>query len=159
MSRGKKQRIKKKLKNLGYTKDIPPVEINKDKIIDIKEEKVKNLEDDYVKIKISNNRTELNKKMKNKFKQSKKEGKNKKLLGKKRKEENIGFGEDEEKIQRKKEKKEKKSLNASKNIINEKIDYINKFKNNNKIGNEDDDEDLQINDYFSKIEEKLSKKP
>ena len=161
-SRGKKQRIKKKLRSLGYNKDIPPLEKSKDKIIDIKEDntninKNKNTNDDYVKIKISNNRTELNKKMKSKIKQNKKEG-NKNLMGKKREREKIGFGDDEEKIKKKKEKKEKKVLNASKNIINEKMDYIKKSKNNKKQNIENDD-DLVMKDYYSKIEEQLAKKP
>jgi len=159
LSRGKKQRIKKKLKKLGYNKDIPPVEIKKDKIINLKEDN-KNINDDYVKIKISNNRTELNKKMKNKIKQNKKENKN--LIGKKRERNNIGFGDDEEKIKRKKDKKEKKEFNASKNLINEKIEHIKKNKNNkNKDIKDDgdDDNDLQMKDYFSKIEENLAKKP
>ena len=161
LSRGKKQRIKKKLKNLGYTKDIPPVVIKKDNIIDIKEDNINNnSNDDYVKIKISNNRTELNKKMKNKIKQSKKEGKikNSNLIGKKRNEEKIGFGEDEEKINKRKEKREKKALNASKNIISEKIDYIKKNKNKNKKKDYEDNDDLDMNDYYSKIEEQLAKK-
>ena len=119
MSRGKKQRIKKKLKNLGYNKDIPPVEINQN--INIKKENNNkiNSNDDYVKIKISNNRTELNKKMKNKIKQNKKEEhkNNKNFINKKRERDNKGFGEDEN-IQRKKKKKENKELNITKNIIN-----------------------------------------
>ena len=158
LSRGKKQRIKKKLKNLGYTKDIPPVEIKKDKMIDIKEDKNKNQnDDDYVKIKISNNKTELNKKMKNKIKQNKKEERNKNFVGKKREREKMGFGEDEEKMQRKKEKKEKKAFNTSKNIINEKIDYI---KNSNKKNLDNDEEDdLEMKDYYAKIEENLAKNP
>ena len=165
LSRGKKQRIKKKLKSLGYNKDIPPVDINKNKIINIKEESQNNINkkinDDYIKIKISNNRTELNKKMKNKIKQNKKEEKNKNLIGKKREREKIGFGDDEEKIQKKKEKKEKKALNASKNIINEKMDYIKRNKNNKNIDIEkdDDDDDLHMKEYYSKIEEQLAKKP
>ena len=157
LSRGKKQRIKKKLKNLGYTKDIPPVEIKKDKIINIKENNNNRNDDDYVKIKISNNKTELNKKMKNKIKQNKKEERNKNFTGKKRERENFGFGEDEEKINRKKEKREKKAFNASKNIINEKIDIIKKSKNKKKLDKEDDD--LEMKDYFSKIEENLAKNP
>ena len=158
LSRGKKQRIKKKLKNLGYTKDIPPVEIKKDKMIDIKEDKNKNQnDDDYVKIKISNNKTELNKKMKNKIKQNKKEERNKNFVGKKREREKMGFGEDEEKMQRKKEKKEKKAFNTSKNIINEKIDYI---KNSDKKNLDNDEEDdLEMKDYYAKIEENLAKNP
>ena len=164
LSRGKKQRIKKKLKSLGYNRDIPPVDINKNKIINIKEESQNNINkkinDDYIKIKISNNRTELNKKMKNKIKQNKKEEKNKNLIGKKREREKIGFGDDEEKIQKKKEKKEKKALNASKNIINEKMDYIKRNKNNKNIDIEkDDDDDLHMKEYYSKIEEQLAKKP
>ena len=164
LSRGKKQRIKKKLKNLGYNKDIPPVEIKKDKIIDLKgDNNNKSNDDDYIKIKISNNRTELNKKMKNKIKQNKKENKN--LIGKKRErerereKENKGFGDDEEKIKRKKNKKDKKAFNASKNIINEKLEHLKKNNNNIKLNNKDDDDDLQMNEYYSKIEEKLSKKP
>ena len=98
--------------------------------------------------------------MKNKIKQNKKENKN--LIGKKRERNNIGFGDDEEKIKRKKDKKEKKEFNASKNLINEKIEHIKKNKNNkNKDIKDDgdDDNDLQMKDYFSKIEENLAKKP
>ena len=157
MSRGKKQRIKKKLKNLGYNKDIPPVEINQN--INIKKEnndKI-NSNDDYVKIKISNNRTELNKKMKNKIKQNKKEEhkNNKNFINKKRERDNKGFGEDEN-IQRKKKKKENKELNITKNIINERMDYINKNKNNKNFDN-DDDNDPDMQKYYDKIEQQLSK--
>ena len=163
LSRGKKQRIKKKLKLLGYNKDIPPVTINNNnKAINLKENNNNtNSNDDYIKIKISNNRTELNKKMKNKIKQNKKDeskNKNNNLIGKKRESEKIKFGDDEEKIQKKKEKKEKKVLNASKNIINEKMDYLKKNKKNKKMDEENDD-DLDIKDYYSKIEEQLAKKP
>ena len=158
MSRGKKQRIKKKLKNLGYNKDIPPVEINQNKNINLKEENNNkiNSNDDYVKIKISNNRTELNKKMKNKIKQNKKENnKNKDFLNKKRERGNKGFGEDEN-IQRKKKKKETKKLNITKNIINEKMDYINKNKNKKYFDNGDED-DANIQKYYDKIEQQLAK--
>jgi len=163
LSRGKKQRIKKKLKSLGYNKDIPPVTINNNnnKINRKENNNNKNSNDDYIKIKISNNRTELNKKMKNKIKQNKKDeskNKNNNLIGKKREREKIKFGDDEEKIQKKKEKKEKKALNASKNIINEKMDYLKKGKNNKKK-DEGNDEDLDLKDYYSKIEEQLTKKP
>ena len=162
MSRGKKQRIKKKLKNLGYNKDIPPVEINQNKnSINLKEENDNkmNSNDDYVKIKISNNRTELNKKMKNKIKQNKKENnkndKNKDFINKKRERDNKGFGEDEN-IRRKKKKKQNKELNITKNIINERMDYINKNKNNKNFDNDDDNEpDMQK--YYDKIEQQLSK--
>ena len=41
MSRGKKQRIKKKLKILGYNKDIPPVQIDKNKNNNIRQKKSK----------------------------------------------------------------------------------------------------------------------
>ena len=163
MSRGKKQRIKKKLKNLGYNKDIPPVEINQNKnSINLKEENDNkmNSNDDYVKIKISNNRTELNKKMKNKIKQNKKENnkndKNKDFINKKRERDNKGFGEDEN-IQRKKKKKQNKELNITKNIINERMDYINKNKNNKNFDN-DDDNDPDMQKYYDKIEQQLSKK-
>ena len=162
MSRGKKQRIKKKLKNLGYNKDIPPVEINQNKnSINLKEENDNkmNSNDDYVKIKISNNRTELNKKMKNKIKQNKKENnkndKNKDFINKKRERDNKGFGEDEN-IQRKKKKKQNKELNITKNIINERMDYINKNKNNKNFDN-DDDNDHDMQKYYDKIEQQLSK--
>ena len=150
MSRGKKQRIKKKLKNLGYTKDIPPIEIDKNKNMNMKEENNKKPNDDYVKIKISNNRTELNKKMKNKIKQNKNEN-NKNFLNKKRERESKGFGEDEN-IQRKIKKKQNKELNKTKNVINEKIEYINKNKNNSE--NEDD---MDIQKYYDKIEQQLAK--
>lgn len=150
MSRGKKQRIKKKLKNLGYTKDIPPIEIDKNKNMNMKEENNKKPNDDYVKIKISNNRTELNKKMKNKIKQNEKEN-NKNFLNKKRERESKGFGEDEN-IQRKIKKKQNKELNKTKNVINEKIEYINKNKNNSE--NEDD---IDIQKYYDKIEQQLAK--
>ena len=158
MSRGKKQRIKKKLKNLGYNKDIPPVEINQNKNINLKEENNNkiNPNDDYVKIKISNNRTELNKKMKNKIKQNKKENnKNKDFLNKKRERGNKGFGEDQN-IQRKRKKKENKKLNITKNIINEKMDYINKNKNKKYFDNGDED-DANIQKYYDKIEQQLAK--
>jgi len=163
LSRGKKQRIKKKLKSLGYNKDISPVTINNNnnKINRKENNNNKNSNDDYIKIKISNNRTELNKKMKNKIKQNKKDeskNKNNNLIGKKREREKIKFGDDEEKIQKKKEKKEKKALNASKNIINEKMNYLKKGKNNKKK-DEGNDEDLDLKDYYSKIEEQLTKKP
>ena len=158
MSRGKKQRIKKKLKNLGYNKDIPPVEINQN--INIKKEnndKI-NSNDDYVKIKISNNRTELNKKMKNKIKQNKKEEhkNNKNFLNKKRERDNKGFGEDEN-IQRKKKKKENKELNITKNIINERMDYINKNKSKKNFDKDDDDNDIDMQKYYDKIEKQLAK--
>ena len=158
MSRGKKQRIKKKLKNLGYNKDIPPVEINQN--INIKKENNNkiNSNDDYVKIKISNNRTELNKKMKNKIKQNKKEEhkNNKNFINKKRERDNKGFGEDEN-IQRKKKKKENKELNITKNIINERMDYINKNKSNKNFDKDDDDNDIDMQKYYDKIEKQLAK--
>ena len=158
MSRGKKQRIKKKLKNLGYNKDIPPVEINQN-INNKKENNNKiNSNDDYVKIKISNNRTELNKKMKNKIKQNKKEEhkNNKNFINKKRERDNKGFGEDEN-IQRKKKKKENKELNITKNIINERMDYINKNKSKKNFDKDDDDNDIDMQKYYDKIEKQLAK--
>ena len=156
----KKKRIKKKLKNLGYTKDIPPVEIEKNKNINFKEKNndgINNSNDDYIKIKISNNRTELNKKMKNKIKQNKKENNknNKNFINKKRERDNKGFGDDQ-KIQRKKKKKENKELNITKNIINERMDYINKNKNKKNFDN-DEDNDADIQKYYDKIEKQLAK--
>ena len=158
MSRGKKQRIKKKLKNLGYNKDIPPVEIEKNKNINQKEknEFSQKQNDDYIKIKISNNRTELNKKMKTKIKQNKGENNKKNFLNKKRERENKGFGEDEN-VQVKKKKKENKRLNMAKHVINEKMDYINKRKNKNNFDNDEEDNDEDIQKYYSKIEQQLAK--
>ena len=157
MSRGKKQRIKKKLKNLGYNKDIPPVEINKNNNLKEENNNKINSNDDYVKIKITNNRTELNKKMKNKIKQNKKENNknNKNFINKKRERENKGFGEDQD-IQRKKKKKENKELNITKNIINEKMNFINKNKNKTNLDN-DDDNDAYMQKYYDKIEKQLAK--
>ena len=157
MSRGKKQRIKKKLKNLGYKKDIPPIEINKSKNSNTNEKNIDNTfksNDDYIKIKISNNRTELNKKMKNKIKQNK-EGNNK-FINKKRERENKGFGEDEN-FQRKKMKKENKKLNITKNVINERINLFNKDKTKNNFETDEDDNDEDIQKYYSKIERQLEK--
>ena len=157
LSRGKKQRIKKKLKNLGYNKDIPPAVIKKEKTIDINEKNDMDNNDDYVQIKISNNKTELNKKMKNKIKEKKKEGDN--LIGKKRNRDikrNTdfkGFGDDEEKNRKKRAKKERKALITSKKVIQEKIDSL---KNNNDMDN--DDNDLDMKEYYSKIMKKLNKK-
>ena len=163
MSRGKKQRIKKKLKNLGYTKDIPPVEIEKNKNINFKEKNndgINNSNDDYIKIKISNNRTELNKKMKNKIKLNKEENnknKNKRFINRKRERENKGFGDDEN-IELKKKKKENKKLNITKNVINERMNLINKGKNKIKDNLEnDDDNDEDIQRYYAKIEQQLAK--
>ena len=157
MSRGKKQRIKKKLKKLGYNKNIPPVEIDNDKNTKLNEEKnnAQNKIDNYVKIKITNNRTELNKKMKNKLKLNKEEN-NKNFINKKRKRENQGFGEDEN-IQKKKIIKDNKKLNDVKNVINEKMDYINKRRNNLKNDDEDEDSD-NIIEYYNKIKDNLTKK-
>ena len=45
LSRGKKQRIKKKLKNLGYNKDIPPAILKKEKTIDLNEKNEKDNDD------------------------------------------------------------------------------------------------------------------
>ena len=164
MSRGKKQRIKKKLKNLGYTKDIPPVEIEKNKNINFKEKNndgINNSNDDYIKIKISNNRTELNKKMKNKIKQNKEENnknKNKRFINRKRERENKGFGDDEN-IELKKKKKENKQLNITKNVINERMNLINKGKNKieDNLENDEDDNNEDIQKSFTKIEQQLAK--
>ena len=162
MSRGKKQRIKKKLKTLGYNKDIPPVQIDNDNnnnILSKKNNSVNNSNDDYIKIKISNNRTELNKKMKNKIRQNKEENSkngNKNYMNKKRKRENKGFGEDEN-IQIKKKKNDDKKLNLIRNEINDKIDSFNKSKKIINLQNEDDDSDEDIQKYYEKIEQQLAK--
>ena len=163
MSRGKKQRIKKKLKILGYNKDIPPVQIDKNKNNNIRQNNNKDNnnsnEDDYIKIKISNNRTELNKKMKNKIKQNKEENnknKRKNFINKKRERENKGFLDDEN-IQIKMKKKDNKKLNIIRNAINDRIDTINKNKKNNNLENNEDESDEDIQRYYEKIEQQLAK--
>ena len=163
MSRGKKQRIKKKLKILGYNKDIPPVQIDKNKNNNIRQNNNKDNnnsnEDDYIKIKISNNRTELNKKMKNKIKQNKEENnknKRKNFINKKRERENKGFLDDEN-IQIKMKKKDNKKLNIIRNVINDRIDTINKNKKNNNLENDEDESDEDIQRYYAKIEQQLAK--
>ena len=163
MSRGKKQRIKKKLKILGYNKDIPPVQIDKNKNNNIRQnnnnDNNNSNEDDYIKIKISNNRTELNKKMKNKIKQNKEENnknKRKNFINKKRERENKGFLDDEN-IQIKMKKKDNKKLNIIRNAINDRIDTINKNKKNNNLENNEDESDEDIQRYYAKIEQQLAK--
>ena len=163
MSRGKKQRIKKKLKILGYNKDIPPVQIDKNINNNIRQNNNKDNnnsnEDDYIKIKISNNRTELNKKMKNKIKQNKEENnknKRKNFINKKRERENKGFLDDEN-IQIKMKKKDNKKLNIIRNAINDRIDTINKNKKNNNLENDEDESDEDIQRYYAKIEQQLAK--
>ena len=163
MSRGKKQRIKKKLKILGYNKDIPPVQIDKNINNNIRQnnnnDNNNSNEDDYIKIKISNNRTELNKKMKNKIKQNKEENnknKRKNFINKKRERENKGFLDDEN-IQIKMKKKDSKKLNIIRNAINDRIDTINKNKKNNNLENDEDESDEDIQRYYAKIEQQLAK--
>ena len=163
MSRGKKQRIKKKLKILGYNKDIPPVQIDKNINNNIRQnnnnDNNNSNEDDYIKIKISNNRTELNKKMKNKIKQNKEENnknKRKNFINKKRERENKGFLDDEN-IQIKMKKKDNKKLNIIRNAINDRIDTINKNKKNNNLENDEDESDEDIQRYYAKIEQQLAK--
>lgn len=150
LSRGKKQRIKKRLKSLGYNKDIPPLEIKKDKKEDIN---IK--EDQYEQIKISNNKTEMNKKFKEKMKEKKKD-KDKKMLNKKRnrKDKNINdnmknYYEDneEEKKNKKVNKRNKKEAKLAKEHIRNK---------NNELTNEDDD-DINMNEYYTKIMKNLNK--
>ena len=163
MSRGKKQRIKKKLKILGYNKDIPPVQIDKNINNNIRQnnnnDNNNSNEDDYIKIKISNNRTELNKKMKNKIKQNKEENnknKRKNFINKKRERENKGFLDDEN-IQIKMKKKDNKKLNIIRNAINDRIDTINKNKKNNNLENDEDESDEDIQRYYAKIEQLIIK--
>ena len=151
-SRGKKQRIKKKLKSLGYNKNIPPLEIKND---NIKEENIEiNEKDDYEQIKIENNKTNLNKKLKDKIKKEKKENKN---IGKKRNRESSKskFNLDEEEGKNKKLlKKEKKEIKIAKKEINE------RRYNKNKLEEEDfsdENDDIQMKDYYDKIMKKLNK--
>ena len=148
-SRGKKQRIKKKLKSLGYNKNIPPLEIKND---NIKEENIEiNEKDDYEQIKIENNKTNLNKKLKDKIKKEKKENKN---IGKKRNRDfsknKFNFDEEEgkNKILLKKEKKE---IKMAKKELNERRYNKNKLEENNS------DDDIDMKDYYDKIMKKLNK--
>ena len=150
-SRGKKQRIKKKLKSLGYNKNIPPLEIIND---NIKEENIEiNEKDDYEQIKIENNKTNLNKKLKDKIKKEKKENKN---IGKKRNRESskskFNF-DDEERKNKKLIKKEKKEIKIAKKEINERRYNKNKLKEDFS----DEIDDIQMKDYYDKIMKKLNK--
>ena len=150
-SRGKKQRIKKKLKSLGYNKNIPPLEIIND---NIKEENIEiNEKDDYEQIKIENNKTNLNKKLKDKKKKEKKENKN---IGKKRNRESskskFNF-DDEERKNKKLIKKEKKEIKIAKKEINERRYNKNKLKEDFS----DEIDDIQMKDYYDKIMKKLNK--
>ena len=148
-SRGKKQRIKKKLKSLGYNKNIPPLEIIND---NIKEENIEiNEKDDYEQIKIENNKTNLNKKLKDKIKKEKKENKN---IGKKRNRDfsKNKFNFDEEEGKNKKLlKKEKKEIKMAKKELNERRYNKNKLEENNS------DDDIDMKDYYDKIMKKLNK--
>ena len=124
LSRGKKQRIKKKLKALGYTKEIPPMEKKEEK----KEEEKK---ENYEQIKITNSKTELNKKFKEKKMLNKKRGRNL-------------YEDDEEKKNKKKNKKNKKETKMVKEHMK------NQF--------EEDDDELNMGEYYTKIMNNLNKK-
>ena len=124
LSRGKKQRIKKKLKALGYTKEIPPMEKKEEK----KEEEKK---ENYEQIKITNSKTELNKKFKEKKMLNKKRGRNL-------------YEDDEEKKNKKKKKKNKKETKMVKEHMK------NQF--------EEDDDELNMGEYYTKIMNNLNKK-
>ena len=124
LSRGKKQRIKKKLKALGYTKEIPPMEKKEEK----KEEEKK---ENYEQIKITNSKTELNKKFKEKKMLNKKRGRNL-------------YEDDEEKKNKKKNKKNKKETKMVKEHM--KNQY------------EEDDDELNMGEYYTKIMNNLNKK-
>ena len=124
LSRGKKQRIKKKLKALGYTKEIPPMEKKEEK----KEEEKK---ENYEQIKITNSKTELNKKFKEKKMLNKKRGRNL-------------YEDDEEKKNKKKNKKNKKETKMVKEHIKNQYD--------------EDDDELNMGEYYTKIMNNLNKK-
>ena len=158
LSRGKKQRIKKRLKSLGYTKDIPALEVKK-------EEKENELnEEQYEQIKISNNKTEMNKKFKEKMKEKKKDKdnntKDKKMLNKKRnrKDKNANANmknyyedDEEEKKNKKANKRNKKETKLAKEHIRNKS---NEFSNED---DDDDDDDMNMNEYYTKIMKNLNK--
>ena len=124
LSRGKKQRIKKKLKALGYTKEIPPMEKKEEK----KEEEKK---ENYEQIKITNSKTELNKKFKEKKMLNKKRGRNL-------------YEDDEEKKNKKKNKKNKKETKMVKEHMKNQFD--------------EDDDELNMGEYYTKIMNNLNKK-
>ena len=145
LSRGKKQRIKKKLKNLGFNKNIPPVkikkEINKKNVI-----KINNNNDEYESIKIVNNKTDLNKKLKEK-------NKNEKMIGKKKQRNEFFDDDNKEDIKNKKNiKKEKKQLKI---IKDELIRKKNKFEMDLNESEENDDENIK--EYYNKIMTNLNK--
>lgn len=142
-SRGKKQRIKKKLKTLGYDKPIASLE--KRNINNENNDKEMIPKEEYVKVKISNSRTEMNKKMKDKRKENKYKAEDKILLKKrgrnKDKEKNAEENEDvdiNKIIKRRKgfrvEKKNKKKV---------------MFDQNNDIDIDDVDDNMK--GYYSKI--------
>ena len=145
LSRGKKQRIKKKLKNLGFNKNIPPIkikkEINKKNVI-----KINNNNDEYESIKIVNNKTDLNKKLKEK-------NKNEKMIGKKKQRNEFYDDDNKEDIKNKKNiKKEKKQLKI---IKDELIRKRNKFEMDLNESEENDDENIK--EYYNKIMTNLNK--
>lgn len=126
LSRGKKQRIKKKLKALGYTKEIPPMEKKK-------EEKKEEKQENYEQIKISNSKTELNKKFKEKKMLNKKRGRNL-------------YEDDEEKKNKKNNKKNKKESKMVKEHIK------------SQVNQDEDDDELNMGEYYTKIMNNLNKK-
>lgn len=155
-SRGKKQRIKKKLKKLGYTKPIPPMQKKPEE----KTEDSKNQEGDkknqkkenYVSIKISNNKTDLNKKYKEK------KNSNENLLKKKRGRNEANnnnknyFNVDEDEVKTKKRKvKEAKKERMIKKKMTQKEEEEN-------YDEEEQDDDLNMNEYYNKIMKNLKKK-
>ena len=129
LSRGKKQRIKKKLKALGYTKEIPPMEKKQ-------EEKKEEKKESYEQIKITNSKTELNKKFKEKKMLNKKRGRNL-------------YEDEEEKKNKKKNKKNKKEAKMVKEHITNQA---------NRKEDEDDDDELNMGKYYTKIMNNLNKK-
>ena len=148
LSRGKRQRIKKKLKSLGYEKAIPPLQT---KINNSVEKNISINENDYEQIKIENNKTNLNKKLKDKIKKEKKE-----ILGKKTQRnylnENQFVLEDEDKKFKKNLKKEKKEIQIAKKEINDK-----KFNKNQEEEYSEEEDDIKMKDYYDKIMKKLNK--
>ena len=151
LSRGKKQRIKKKLKALGYTDNIPPLQVKQDVEKEINED---TNEDKYVQIKVSNDKTELNKKFKEKRKGNQKGNDEEKVIGKKRnrsvkkndKAKSYYSNEDASKKNKKKNKRLEREGKLIKKHIKE------------QYNDEYDDDDLNMDGYYKQIMKNLNKK-
>ncbi len=130
---------------MGFNKNIPPKkikkEINKKNVI-----KINNNNDEYESIKIVNNKTDLNKKLKEK-------NKNEKMIGKKKQRNEFYNDDNKEDIKNKKNiKKEKKQLKI---IKDELIRKKNKFEMDLNESEENDDDNIK--EYYNKIMTNLNK--